>query len=268
MFVTVGNNKYHVNIVGDGEPIVMLHGFTGTMATWNDMLLHLSYQGQLILIDLPGHGDTQATDVTTMYDVCHDLKLILEQLGHQQVSLLGYSMGGRTSFLMAYYFPDFVERLILVGASPGLPEEQRIERQKQDEQLATMIEREGMEAFVSYWETIPLFDTQRRMPLSKQEQIRNERLAQSPQGLALSLRTMGTGKQPSLWSFLQHMTIPVTLVVGEEDDKFISLNEQMLESLPNAELKKISQTGHAVHLESPEIFGKIVSEVLIKPFSN
>ncbi|MDQ0160851.1 2-succinyl-6-hydroxy-2,4-cyclohexadiene-1-carboxylate synthase [Alkalibacillus salilacus] len=263
MFIAVEEHHYHVNVIGEGKPLVLLHGFTGTVATWNELIPYLEVNRQLVLIDLPGHGQTDAEHVSNMSDVCHDLKSIIHQLGHDKVDLLGYSMGGRTALLFVSYFPEMIDQLILVGASPGLSVDKRVEREAQDQKLANMIELEGIEAFVNYWEKVPLFTTQKRLPLAKQKQIRQGRLAQSPEGLALSLLTMGTGKQESLWGSLEQLKTETLLVVGEEDEKFVSINEQMHESLPNAQFRKISQTGHAVHLESPKIFGKIVSEFLI-----
>ncbi|NIK12140.1 2-succinyl-6-hydroxy-2,4-cyclohexadiene-1-carboxylate synthase [Alkalibacillus almallahensis] len=264
MYITVGDHHYHVNVIGEGTPLVLLHGFTGTLATWNEIISYLEVNRQLVLIDLPGHGQTDAKHVSNLSDVCHDLKSIIHQLGHNHFDLLGYSMGGRTALMFVHYFPEMVNQLILVGASPGLSGDKRLEREAQDQKLANMIEREGIESFVDYWERVPLFATQKRLSSAKQEQIREERLSQAPEGLALSLRTMGTGKQASLWESLGQLTTETLLVVGEEDEKFVLINEQMHESLQNAQFRKISQTGHAVYLESPKIFGKIVSEFLTK----
>src|SRR5699024_2721369 len=81
-------------------------------------------------------------------------------------------------------------------------------------------------------------------------------------GLANSLRYMGTGKQPSWWQALSRFEQPVQLMVGQLDRKFININQQMDELFPKSLLQIVPQAGHAIHVEQPEMFGKLVSEFI------
>ena len=62
---------------------------------------------------------------------------------------------------------------------------------------------------------------------------------------------MGTGVQPNLWPRLTELNIPVQLITGEYDQKFILIAQKMGEKLPNSQHKIISGSGHTVHLERP-----------------
>jgi pimeloyl-ACP methyl ester carboxylesterase len=78
-----------------------------------------------------------------------------------------------------------------------------------------------------------------------------DRLRNTPAGLAAALRGLGTGVMEPLWDQLPRLEIPVTLIVGERDEKFRALAAQMLERLPNATLSVIEGAGHAAQLEDP-----------------
>ncbi|MED4974325.1 alpha/beta hydrolase, partial [Geobacillus thermoleovorans] len=155
--------------------------------------------------------------------------------------------------------------LVLESSSPGLEtEEERRARREADEALARKIETEGVRAFVDDWEKIPLFATQQTLPDPVRAAIRRERLRHTATGLANSLRGMGTGVQPSFWERLGELAMPVLLVCGERDEKFCRIAAQMHERLPNSELICVKGAGHAIHVEQPGIFAKIVSEFMTK----
>ncbi|WP_369802244.1 2-succinyl-6-hydroxy-2,4-cyclohexadiene-1-carboxylate synthase [Geobacillus icigianus] len=258
---------YHVEQYGEGEPLLLLHGFTGSADTWRPLLSHWS-SWHCITVDLLGHGRTEAPAAAMRYRIeraAADLAALLDQLGLEQVNVLGYSMGGRLALAFTIFYPHRVRRLILESSSPGLKTEaERRARREADEALARRIEQEGVRAFVDYWEQLPLFATQRRLPAPVRAALRRERLRHTAVGLANSLRGMGTGVQPSFWEQLGGVQQPVLLLCGEEDEKFCRLATQMQERLPNSERMSVSQTGHAIHVEQPEIFAKIVSEFMTK----
>lgn len=261
MKIKVNDNQYFVKVHGKGEPVVLLHGFTGSTNTWQEMMDPLLDEYQCITIDLPGHGQTDA-NVDNMEQCCWELNELLNQLSICSFHLLGYSMGGRTALVFTSMFPEKVKTLILESASPGLEEEAKNERAERDNQLAKFMVEKGIEEFVNYWETIPLFKSQERLPVSARRKIREERLNQRPSGLAMSLRSMGTGVQPTLWSSLNDIQVPTVLITGELDDKFVEINQKMVEAFPHAVHETIPNVGHAPHLENPNSFGKIVMKYL------
>ncbi|MEC1028851.1 2-succinyl-6-hydroxy-2,4-cyclohexadiene-1-carboxylate synthase, partial [Bacillus paralicheniformis] len=135
---------------------------------------------------------------------------------------------------------------------------------EQDSRLSSRILEEGIESFVDYWEGIPLFASQLSMDPSKRKKVREERLNNNPVGLRGSLIGMGTGSQPSWWNRLSRIDYPVLLIAGSLDRKFIAINESMAKRIPTARLEIVEHTGHAVHVEEPDFFGKIVSEFILK----
>lgn len=254
---------------GVGPPLVLLHGFTGSAVSWQDHLLPFAAQHRVLAIDLPGHGRTSSPptpDRYTMQAVCNDLVSIFAILDLSGVNLLGYSMGGRLALYIAATQPAYLSRLILESASPGLETtDQRLARIDSDERLAAEIEANGISAFVERWQRLPLFATQNRMPEERRNRLNNQRLSNNASGLANSLRGMGTGRQPSLWSRLGTIHLPVLLLAGELDEKYAALARQMETALPRAQLQLFSDTGHNVHLENPESFTGRVLAFLANP---
>lgn len=261
--VKIADATYAYIDIGEGEPLVLLHGFTGSKEAWEKHMQTFAKRYRVIAIDLPGHGETRSNEPRTMALFAQDLHEILQRLELSPVHLLGYSLGGRAALSYAINFPGNIRSLILESASPGLmTEAERKARQKQDDQLARLLLDEGIEAFVHYWENIPLFETQKALPKNVQTSIRNGRLQQSEEGLACSLRYMGTGTQPSWWSKLHTCNFPVLLVAGALDKKFVKINQAMHDQLKHARLEIVADAGHAVHIEQDEKFDTIVMEFL------
>ena len=136
-------------------------------------------------------------------------------------------MGGRIALHTALTLgPEIVTRLVLVGASPGLADPaERAARRAADDALAARIETLDIEAFAREWGAQPLFAGQ---PERVAAAAYADRLRNTPAGLAGALRGLGTGVMEPLWERLPELAIPVTLVVGERDEKFRGIAEAML----------------------------------------
>ena len=274
--------KIHVNDVLIGfekrgtkehPTIVLLHGFTGSAASWEEHLDTLAHSGfRVIALDMLGHGQSDAPADPQRYAIEHcetDILAVLETLGVRkgEAILLGYSMGGRIALYTA--FSRFFRALILESASPGLAEPQeRLQRKHSDETLANRIEHDGIEAFVAYWERLPLFVGQQRLLFEQQQALHEQRIANRPLGLANSLRGVGTGVQPALQGRLPTLDIPVLLLAGILDSKFCAIAQDMAHVLPNAQVHIIPDAGHTIHLEGPEVFDRIVIDFCQKEFSD
>ncbi|MDA0180965.1 2-succinyl-6-hydroxy-2,4-cyclohexadiene-1-carboxylate synthase [Solirubrobacter phytolaccae] len=225
-------------------PLVLLHGFTQTRQSWRRTATALRPRYRAITPDLPGHG--QAADRTPSFDAV--TAYIRALAPTHPFTLVGYSMGGRIALNAAFSLP--LDRLVLIGASPGIPDPKEREARKQaDDALAAKIETLGVEAFAREWGELPLWDGQ---PDRVRAAAYADRLRNTPHGLAQALRGLGTGTMEPLWDRLPELTVPVTLITGERDAKFRAIAEQMAERLPNANHVVIPGTGHAPQLEDPD----------------
>jgi 2-succinyl-6-hydroxy-2,4-cyclohexadiene-1-carboxylate synthase len=266
MEVVIQGLTFHVEVTGQGFPLVLLHGFTGDTTTWVPFYEKWGKHSTLIVPDIIGHGKTESPLELDRYHIetaAHDLKELLDHLKVDQVDLVGYSMGGRLALTFSILFPERVRKLILESSSPGLlTEQERQQRRMKDEELANFIIEQGIPAFVDYWEEIPLFASMKQLPVSINASIKNQRLRNNPVGLANSLRGMGTGHQPSLWGRLEEVTGDQLLVTGTLDQKFCDIAKLMLTHMKHANWITFEGCGHAIHVEDQEKFGTIVSDFL------
>jgi 2-succinyl-6-hydroxy-2,4-cyclohexadiene-1-carboxylate synthase len=266
MLQKVNGITLNVEQSGSGRPLLLLHGFTGSAATWVPLIGALSPHIRAIAPDLIGHGQSDSPPDAARYSIercVADLLALLDTLEVQRADVLGYSMGGRVALQLAAAAPERVGALVLESSSPGLAiASERQARVAADEALADMIERDGLAAFVDHWEHLPLFASQAALPEDTRARLRDQRLRNNPLGLANSLRRMGTGRQLALWDRLAGLGVPTLLIAGALDAKYCTLAGQMLALLPCARMVIVPEAGHAVHLEQPQAFAKNVLEFL------
>jgi 2-succinyl-6-hydroxy-2,4-cyclohexadiene-1-carboxylate synthase len=160
---------------------------------------------------------------------------------------VGYSMGGRIVLHRALAEPERWPALVLVGVSAGV--EDPVGRRAADEELAAWIERTPIEEVVARWESQPVFATQSEQLVDAQ---RGGRLSHEPRELARLLRAYGQGVMPPVWDRLPELELPVLLLAGAADAKYVAAGERMTSLLPNASFAAIAEAGHAAHLEQPD----------------
>lgn len=262
----VNGVKLNVEVVGRGPHVVAVHGFTGNLATWECLAEAGKEEFTFVLVDVLGHGESDAPSDPARYSMDNfmdDLIAVLDSLGVERANWLGYSMGGRICLYLALTMPERCDALVLEGESPGIADaSERKERATSDYGLSRMIEEKGIEAFVDYWEALPLFSSQKRLPQQARQKIREQRLGNSPIGLANSLRGMSTGMQPPLHDRLTELDLPALFIAGEEDSKYCDIARWMSAETPKGEVAVIPEAGHAAHLEQPDRFNNLVLDFL------
>jgi 2-succinyl-6-hydroxy-2,4-cyclohexadiene-1-carboxylate synthase len=230
---------------GTGARLVLVHGFTQNRRCWGPLADDLSREHEVVLVDAPGHGGSASVRVP--FDV--GAELIGDAGGAG--TYVGYSMGGRCCLRLAVDRPELVQRLVLVGGSPGLEDDdERAARRDADEALADHLEDIGVAAFLDEWLALPLFAN-----LAPAMRFVPERMQNDAAGLASSLRLAGTGAQEPLWERLGDLGMPVLLVTGALDAKFTAIAERMAALIgTNATQVVLPDAGHTAHLENPDAF--------------
>jgi 2-succinyl-6-hydroxy-2,4-cyclohexadiene-1-carboxylate synthase len=236
------------------EPnLVLLHGFTNTGASWDQVVAALPERYRPLAPDIRGHGTASDVTPVSLSGVIADVSTAATG----PFELAGYSMGGRLALHVALAVPARVQRLVLIGASPGIADAAaRAERVAADEMLADEVQAMTIEAFADRWAQTAVLAHQ---PPDVRAAVRAQRLRSTPTGLAAALRGLGTGALPSLWERLGEVSVPVELVVGACDAKFRAIAEEMAAALPRARMHVVSGTGHAVHLEAPEAVTEVIA---------
>ncbi len=255
-----------------GPPAVVLHGFSGSAATVAELIAPLVVLGHRVLApDLVGHGRSDApADVRryTMAACVAQLEEACRALDVGPVTVVGYSMGGRLALSWLARQPDRIERLIVIGATPGLARSaERDQRRRRDDELADRIEADGMEWFASFWPEQPIFSGQAaRLTDEQRQRLRLAHQVHHPIGLANSLRGMGTGVMPFLPpGLLATLGAPTLAMAGADDEKFCAIGRVLAEQLGTGAFESVPDAGHAAHLEQPDTVGRALARFLGAP---
>lgn len=225
---------------GAGPRIVFVHGFTQTGRSWKPVADRFAALGhEVVIIDLPGHGGSGMARA--------DLRTSADLLGQTAgpATYIGYSLGGRVVLHLAVMSPHIVDRVVVIGATPGLNDEaERAVRRTSDERFARQILEIGVARFLDAWVDQAVFGG---ATLAEDELA--DRRRNTPEGLAASLRLCGTGSQLPLWESLSGINLPVLALAGEHDAKFLPIAERIAASVRDGAFATILGAGHAAHLQ-------------------
>jgi 2-succinyl-6-hydroxy-2,4-cyclohexadiene-1-carboxylate synthase len=222
--------------------VVLVPGFTQTAGSWSGVAALVQETCDVHALEVPPPGTFGETADAI-------------GLAGGRAIYAGYSMGGRLCLRLAIDRTDLVRGLVLVSASPGLADgRERAARVDADEVLAARIERDGVDAFLSYWLAQPMFAT---VPADAPGLADRRRL--TPDYLAACLRRLGAGVMEPAWDDLSKLTMPVLLVTGALDDKYTEIARRMLERMRPGVTHVQLDGGHALPLEQPEALGRLIA---------
>lgn len=259
---------YAVARSGEGVPVLLLHGFTGSSADWEPFRPALERLTAPIAVDLLGHGASDAPSDPARHALeaqAADLAALLRSLEAAPTHVLGYSFGARVALRLAVDHPDAVRSLVLESPSAGIADPgARAERRAADEDLANLLERDGIEAFVDRWESLPLFATERSLPHADRAAIRAARLRNDARALAASLRGAGQGVMQPLGDALTGIGVAVTVLAGALDRAGLPRAESVARAIASARLVVVDGAGHAVHREAPARFARELAAHLVR----
>jgi 2-succinyl-6-hydroxy-2,4-cyclohexadiene-1-carboxylate synthase len=258
---TVEVPGWAVRQTGAGRPLVLLHGFTGSGASWADHLGALAASYRVIVPDLPGHGGSTEVQPARMSveRMADDLALILERLDAGPAAVLGYSMGARIALRLAIAHPEAVSGLILESPSAGIADPlARAKRRAEDAALAADLERDGIVSFVDRWERQAVFASHAQLDPQVAGRQRALRLANDPGALAASLRAAGQGAMEPLQGRLAGLSVPTLVLAGALDPTGRDRAVLVAAAISRARVEVVDGAGHAPHLERPDPFRRIV----------
>ena len=254
--VEINGLRWSVRVAGSGSALLLLHGFTGSGRSWDELTNAAIAAGSTVIApDLPGHGGTAWSAAwATVERTADDVAALLHALGHERAHVVGYSMGARVALRLAIAHPARVARLVLEAPSAGIADPaQRSARRDADEALALSLERDGIAPFVDAWERMPVLAGEAHAGAGARAALRAIRLGHDPAGLAASLRAAGQGAMEPLHDRLGEVSAPTLVIVGA-DDPARGRAEAVAAGIRGARLVRVPGAGHAPHVEAPAAF--------------
>ncbi|CAM1357073.1 MULTISPECIES: alpha/beta fold hydrolase [Tenacibaculum] len=242
----------HSRIVGEGIPLIILHGYFGMGDNWKSHANKLANDGfEVHLIDQRNHGRSFHSDFFEYELMVEDLLAYIEYHKIEKLHLLGHSMGGKTAMLFATEYDELVDKLIIADISPKTypPHHNDIlvalnsvdftiqnSRKLVDEKLAELIPQAGVRQFLLkslYWKEKGKLDY--RFNLKSLTENNNE------VGVALPSFTVFEGE---------------TLFLSGENSGYISKEDEplIMAHFPKSIIQTIKNAGHWLHAENPNDF--------------
>lgn len=245
----------HYESAGDGECLVLIHGYTDNLNLWYNQVPEFSKRYKVLTYDVRGFGGTEPGRADySMGLFAEDLRALLAALGIRRACVLGYSMGGRIALEFALTHPEMTAGLIL--ANSGIGEAPSREMQERRELMAGLLQQGDIEV-ISELMTEASFSPglKERNPaaFAKYKAIKMQN--DPSEYLAIMRAIVEAIDSPVDFGRLQ---CPVLIIAGDRDGFMdVRVGESMKEAIPNAELK-VLPTGHAAAIEAPEAFNRTV----------
>lgn len=254
------------------QPIVLLHGFMQQGAAWHEVAQYLAREYYVLAPDLPGHGATELPLAEESFSFDAHVQVaetvIRECANSRPVLLVGYSMGGRVAAYCAQALTSLLEGVVLESAGLGSNNvQEREERARKNKALINRLNTEPFEAFIDFWEKLPLFDSQRALPESVLASQRSARLQNRPEALALSLRYAGQHQMPCQRAGLIDASLPILYMAGALDVTYTKVANSLSSAagydiFANSQVSReaslrgvvVPRAGHNIHLENPSEF--------------
>ncbi|MBW2085777.1 MAG: alpha/beta hydrolase [Deltaproteobacteria bacterium] len=258
-------NKVNLNYeqIGEGEAVVFLHGYTGSVEDWQNQIPVVSQKYKAIAVDHRGHGKSEALTSEEDYSVkifSEDVNALLNALGIDRCCLVGHSMGGFMSLQFVLDHPEAVKALVLVDTSSGswdLPPGYAKLRAKLDE----LARNEGLEAAFEYDAANNPMRIERFQKHPELREISRQKvLNTSVDGYIYVARTFR--KWPPVTDRLNEIKAPTLVFWGEEDTAFTEASQVLKGNISQAELVTVPGVGHSPHEEAPEVFNEALMNFL------
>lgn len=242
----------HSNIIGEGKPFIILHGFLGMSDNWKSLGKQFAQAGfQAHLIDQRNHGRSFHSDDFNYDVLSEDLKSYCDAHNLKDIILLGHSMGGKTAMLFATQYPEYVSKLIIADISPrfypihhdaileglaSLDFETLKSRGEADKLLSNYVSDYGTRLFLLknlYWVEKGILDL--RINLD-----------------ALTDNVSEVGEALPLHSKYEGATL---FLKGDRSEYIANQDEAIIKShFSNAKIETIVNSGHWLHAENPKDF--------------
>ena len=245
---------------GDGYPVFLIHGFTGSLRNWVLQAPALSTDYRMVSIDQRGHGHSEKPTRPEDYSLelmAEDAYGLLQHLGIGQYYLIAHSMGGMVAQHLVLTHPKTVRALVLIDTAAEVPDGVRTEERAR---LLEIARDEGMEA---------VFDEQLRInPMAEQIRSQPELLKVWRQQFLLTSREAYlycaqalVTPRPAL-DKLNAIEAPTLIICGENDEPFLGPSRRMHERIPGSELEIIPGAGHTPQMEKAPEFNGILTGFL------
>ncbi len=246
--------RLHYELLGQGRPVVLIHGFTNAGWSWMNQVAALVFAGySVILPDLRGHGlSDPATDVTTVDDLTRDVIGLLDHLAIERASVCGLSLGGMIALTLALEQPQRVDRLVVANSRAAFNDPATADLVAG---WVKMFHQPGgpLRRFQATW-PVMLNAQYRESSAGRATYATWCRLAERHSGSSLANVALGM-RAFDVAGRLQGIGHPTLVIAGEEDRLFPpAVAREVSDGMADAQFTIIPGAAHISSLDSAEAF--------------
>jgi pimeloyl-ACP methyl ester carboxylesterase len=257
--------KLHYEEAGAGTPIVFVHEFAGDLRSWEPQFAHFSRRYRCIAYNARGYPPSDVPESMERYSqelARDDVLAVLDGLKLQRAFVVGLSMGGFAALHFGIKYSARALALVVAGCGYGAHPDRREEFQRSSRANAKLMLEEGMAKFAAtYGHNAARLQLRDKDPrgFARYIQYLTEHSAQGSANTMLGYQA----RRPSLYELGKEMagiTAPTLVVAGDEDDPTLEPGLLMKRTIPNMGLVVLPRSGHALNLEDPALFNRIVED--------
>jgi pimeloyl-ACP methyl ester carboxylesterase len=252
---------------GSGRPVIFVHEFAGDLRSYEPQMRHFGKRYRCIAFNARGFPPSDVPEQVSSYSqarAADDILAVLDHIGERQAHIIGLSMGGFAALHFGLRHHERALSLCIGGCGYGAEPDKRDTFRAEADVIADTIRRDGMPAFAERYAYGPTrVQYQNKDPRGHAE---FKAILAEHSAMGSANTQQGVQKErPSLYSLVEEMkriTAPTLIITGDEDWPCLLPGILMKQSIPSAALAVMPNSGHAINIEEPEEYNRIVGDFL------
>ena len=252
---------------GAGTPVIFVHEYAGDFRSWEPQLRHFGQRYRALAFNARGYPPSDVPETVERYGqarAADDVAAVLDHLGLDRAHVVGLSMGGFATLHFGFRHAARARSLTVAGCGYGAEPDQRARFRAEAEAVADFIRNNGMAAFSEKYACGPTrvqFENKDRRGFAEFKRMLAEHDARGAINTQLGVQR----ERPSLYDLVDEMrrlSVPTLILTGDEDWPCLNPGILMKREIASAALAVMPNCGHAINLENPDEFNRIVDAFL------
>ncbi len=246
-------------IYGEGPPLVMLHGWAMHSGVWRDFARRLSGNCQVICLDLPGHGRSEAVEPYTLDAIS---EVLLQAVPASRFQILGWSLGATIAMAMAERFPERVDKLSILAGNPHFVQGDDWPGVKPEtlDGFSALLKSDVAQTLVRFLALQVSGLAHGKSLLKTLKQVVHECPPPKAEILQAGLEILKTG---DLREFILRTRMPVKMIMGGRDTLVpVACARRLQQINPNIEVEILDSAGHVPFLSHPDCLQALILDSL------
>ncbi len=252
---------------GSGRTVIFVHEFAGDMRSWEPQMRHFGRSYRCISYNARGYPPSDIPAQHTSYSqarAADDIKAVLDAAGADDAHVIGLSMGGFATLHFGFRHPKRARSLCVGGCGYGAEPEQSDRFKEEAEATAKILLNGSMDAFAEAYGHGPTrvqFENKDPRGFAEFKRMLAEHSALGSANTQLGVQRA----RPSLYTLVDEMKklkVPTLIITGDEDWPTLMPGILMKRNISSSALAVMPNAGHAINLEDPDVYNRIVSDFL------